>query len=84
MAAAEALARIGDRRALEPLMEAAGDTNWKYTEVAAASITALSEFEDPRIRGILETAAKEEDPSVSQAAEEALARMADQSPVPDS
>jgi hypothetical protein len=71
--AALALKRIGDDRAIRPLISAATDTGWGYPEVRAAALSALSAFNNDEIRKILETASNDKDANVRKAATESLA-----------
>jgi hypothetical protein len=73
IAAAWALKEIGDERAVQPLIDVATDTGWAYTEVRATAISALSAFEHPEIRKILEAASNDKDFKVRKAASESLA-----------
>ena len=72
-AAAEALGRIKDPRAIEPLIRALSRDSYEYTRAEAA--WALASMEDPRVIGPLIDALSDQHPDVRAAAELALARL---------
>lgn len=71
--AASALKKIGDERAIQPLINAAMDTSLVYINVRVAAILALSAFDNDEIRKILENASNDKNDSVRKAASESLA-----------
>ena len=75
-AAAEALGRIGDASALEPLTAALKDASWS---VRAAVAEALGHIPDPRAADSLSAATRDRDLNVRQAAIDSLAALGSQS-----
>jgi hypothetical protein len=71
--ATKALKRIGDERAIQPLIKAATDTGRQYVDVRVAALSALSAFRGNEIQEILEGASNDENASIRKAATESLA-----------
>jgi hypothetical protein len=73
--AISALKKIGDERAIQPLVDTAKDTGWGYGDVRVAAIKALSAFDNDKVREVLDIASHDNKTVVSEAAIDSLKIM---------